>query len=64
VSLVDNDAVFRVVACAATTMLMSEDLVAGMTLVVGSCYSVSDGPLRWSSPVVNSELRLRLDLRR
>jgi hypothetical protein len=53
---------FRVVACAATTMLMSEGLVAAMTLVVGSCSGVSDGPLRWSSPVVKSELRFRLDL--
>jgi hypothetical protein len=48
-----GDAGFHVVACAATTMLMSDGLVATMTLVVGSCSGVSDDlcvglPLLWS----------------
>jgi hypothetical protein len=46
---------FRVVACAATTMLMSDGLVAAMTLVVGACSGVSEGPSSWSSPAVKSE---------
>jgi hypothetical protein len=33
-----------VVACAAMMMLMSDGLVTAMTLVVGSCSSVFDGP--------------------
>jgi hypothetical protein len=38
-----GDARFHVVACAAMTMLMSDGLVAPMTLVVGSCSDVSEG---------------------
>jgi hypothetical protein len=37
---------FRMVACATTTMLLSEGLVAAMTVVVGSCSGVFEGPLR------------------
>jgi hypothetical protein len=48
---------FRVVACAATTMLLSDGLVATVTLVVGSCSGVSEGPSSWSSHAVKSELR-------
>jgi hypothetical protein len=38
-----GDARFRVVACAATMMLMSDGLVEVMTLVVGFCSDVSEG---------------------
>jgi hypothetical protein len=51
-----------VVACAATSMIMSDGLVAAMTLVVGSCSGMFDGSSCWASPVVKSELRLQLDL--
>jgi len=54
-----GDGRFRVVACAATTKLMSDGLVAAMTLVVGSCSGMSDGSSCWSPRVVKSELRLR-----
>jgi hypothetical protein len=49
-----------VVACATKMMLMRDGLVTSVTLVVDSCSSVSDGPSRWSSPAVKSELRSRL----
>jgi hypothetical protein len=53
---------FCVVASAATTMLMSDGMVAATILVVGSCSGMFDEPSRCSSPVVELELRLRLDL--
>jgi hypothetical protein len=37
------------VACTATTMLMSDGLVAAMTFVVGSCSRVFGRPLSWAS---------------
>jgi hypothetical protein len=41
---------------------MSDGLVAAMILVVGFCFGVFDGPLRWSFPAVKAKLRLCLDL--
>jgi hypothetical protein len=44
------------VACAVMMVLMSDGLVAKMTLVVNSCSGVSEGPSSWSSSAVKSEL--------